>query len=128
MIDELNLSAQITLCGFVGNLPEKLAEGDVFLQSSSWEGFGNVLVEALYAGLKVIAVDCPSGPREILAGGKFGVLVPADDPLGLANAIAEELKHPMTIDELELREHLHQFTTAKVAGDYLKLAHELADC
>lgn len=125
LIDELNLSSQITLCGFVSNLPEKMAEGDVFLQSSSWEGFGNVLVEALHAGLKVIAADCPSGPREILADGKFGVLVSVDDSLALATAIAEELSHPIRIDEIELREHLRNFTTAKIAGEYLDLTREL---
>ena len=85
------------------------------------------MLEALHAGLKVIAADCPSGPREILADGKFGVLVPADDSLALADAIVEELKNPMTIDDLELREHLRQFTTAQIAGEYLDLAHELID-
>lgn len=127
LIDELDLSSQIALCGFVKNLPEKLAENDVFLQSSSWEGFGNVLVEALHAGLKVIVTDCPSGPREILADGKFGVLVAPDDPLALATAIADELNNPLAINELELREHLRQFTTAKIAGEYLQLAHRMAN-
>ncbi len=123
LIDELNLSSQITLRGFVKNLPEKLSESDVFLQSSSWEGFGNVLVEALHAGLKVIATDCPSGPREILANGKYGVLVTADDSLALATAVAQELNNPLLIDELELQEHLRQFTTAKIAAEYLQVAH-----
>jgi glycosyltransferase involved in cell wall biosynthesis len=127
LIDELDLSAQITLCGFVKNLPEKLAESDVFLQSSSWEGFGNVLVEALHAGLKVIATDCPSGPREVLADGKFGVLVAPDDSFALATAVEEELNHPLVIDELELQEHLRQFTTAKIAAEYLQVAHRLVN-
>lgn len=127
LIDELDLSSHITLCGFVKNLPEKLAENGVFLQSSNWEGFGNVLVEALHAGLKVIATDCPSGPGEILADGKFGVLVAPDDSFAMATAIAEELSNPLVIDELELREHLRQFTTLKIAGEYLKVAHELVN-
>jgi glycosyltransferase involved in cell wall biosynthesis len=127
LIDELDLSMQITLRGFVKNLPEKLAGSDVFLQSSSWEGFGNVLVEALHAGLKVIATDCPSGPREVLANGKFGVLVAPDEPLALATAIVEELHNPLVIDGLELQEHLRQFTTAKIAGEYLQVAKGLID-
>ena len=127
LIDELDLSSKISLQGFAANLPAKLAENDIFLLSSSWEGFGNVLVEALDAGLRVVSTDCPSGPREILANGKYGVLVPLDDPDAMAIAIAEELNNPLVVDELELRQHLHKFTKAKIAGEYLKVAHKLVN-
>jgi glycosyltransferase involved in cell wall biosynthesis len=127
LIDELNLNSYVKLCGFTADLHEKLAKGDVFLQTSSWEGFGNVLAEALYAGLRVVSTDCPSGPREILADGKFGALVPVDDSFAVASAIAEELRNPLVIDELELREHLRQFTVAKVAGEYLEVFEGLTN-
>ena len=125
LIDDLDLGAHISLRGFVKNLPEKMAESDVFLQSSSWEGFGNVLVEALYAGLSVVAADCPSGPREVLSDGKFGVLAAAGNPLALATALAEELRNPLPVDESALREHLRQFTTPRITAEYLQVVQKL---
>ncbi|XOV85771.1 MAG: glycosyltransferase [bacterium] len=123
-IAECGLAKQVKLLGFVDHLSEKLAAADMFVQSSSWEGFGNVLVEALQKGLNVVATDCPSGPREILANGEFGLLVPPNNARLLAQAIAEVMAEPMVIDEVALQEHLSQFTITTVTQAYLDLAYQ----
>lgn len=66
-IVELNLTDRVFLVGFDNNPYKYFAKSDVFLFTSLYEGFPNVLVEALACGLPVISSDCRSGPREILA-------------------------------------------------------------
>ncbi|MGA4642861.1 glycosyltransferase [Limisphaera sp. 4302-co] len=62
---------------------------------SRWEGLPTLLIDALAAVLPVVATDCPSGPRKILEGAKWGKLVPAEDCHALARGILEELKTPL---------------------------------
>lgn len=82
------------LAGYRQNPYPYMARCNAFVLSSRFEGLPTVLIEALAAGARVIATDCPSGPREILADGKYGVLVPVNDPESLANAIIGQLSNP----------------------------------
>ena len=88
---ELGLEQCVSLPGFVGNPYVYMAHAAVFVLSSRWEGLPTVLVEALYCGAPVVATDCPSGPREILADGLYGRLVPVGDAAALAEAIGATL-------------------------------------
>jgi glycosyltransferase involved in cell wall biosynthesis len=63
----------------------------VFVLASRFEGFGNVLVEALACGTPVVSTDCPVGPREVLEGGRWGTLVPVADAAAMAAAISRTL-------------------------------------
>ena len=93
--DLINLSKKLDLCKnitFVGKSidPRKFYENaDIFVLCSHFEGFGNVIVEALAYNCKVISSDCPSGPREILENGKWGILFPINNHESLANSIID---------------------------------------
>jgi glycosyltransferase involved in cell wall biosynthesis len=87
------LQSHVTLTGFRHNPLPYFRQADLFCLSSLYEGHPNALVEAMLCGLPVLATDCPSGPREILAGGKFGRLVPPANPRALADAIEDALLH-----------------------------------
>lgn len=100
---ELGVASDLRLAGRVGAAPAYMARAAVFVLSSAWEGFGRVLVEALAAGCPVVSTDCPSGPREILAGGAFGPLVPVGDAEALADAIVSALDRPLARSSLRKR-------------------------
>lgn len=88
------LTEHVTFAGFVANPLAYLARCDLFSLSSLYEGMPVALLEAMACGVPVVATDCPSGPREVLAGGEFGRLVPVGDPAALAAAIEQVLRDP----------------------------------
>lgn len=91
LIRELGLEQEVDMPGFVANPYPYMARASIFVLSSRWEGLPGVLIEALYCGAPIIATDCPSGPREILADGAYGELVPVGDEVALAKAIETTL-------------------------------------
>ena len=73
---DAGVGADVRLPGFLDNPYKYMRHSAVFVISSAWEGFPNVLVEAMGTGVPVVATDCPSGPSEILKDGRYGSLVP----------------------------------------------------
>jgi glycosyltransferase involved in cell wall biosynthesis len=90
-VNELGLSNDIEFLGFQRNPFKYMARSGLFILSSLYEGFGNVIVEAMALGLPVISTDCKSGPSEIIENRKNGVLVPIKDEKALAEAILDVL-------------------------------------
>lgn len=90
-IQQLGLNDCVRLLGFQQNPFKYMAAADVFVLSSIFEGFGNVIVEAMACGTPVIATDCPYGPAEIIRDGVNGILVPIANSAALAQGIIRVL-------------------------------------
>ena len=88
----LGVADKVIIPGAVPNPTAYYLSANLFVLSSDTEGFGNVIVEALASGLPVVSTDCPYGPAEILAGGRYGRLTPVGDADALAHAILEALE------------------------------------
>jgi glycosyltransferase involved in cell wall biosynthesis len=89
---QLGLDDVVEFLGFCANPYARMAAADVFVLSSLWEGFGNVIVEAMAAGAPVVVTDCPYGPAEIVEPGTSGLLSPVADPAALAQNILRVLQ------------------------------------
>jgi glycosyltransferase involved in cell wall biosynthesis len=116
LAQDLAVAAHVTLPGFVDNPYPYMRQAAVFVLSSTFEGFGNVLVEAMACGTPVVSTDCPGGPTEILAGGKWGRLVPMRDPKALSDAIAQALERPGG----DARPRALDFSLEAIAAQYLE--------
>ena len=118
LVGELSLQDDVELAGFVTNPYPVMRKSSVFALSSRVEGLPTVMVEAMYFGIPIVATDCPTGPREILQGGRFGVLTPVDDVTALAESLllALEGKTPRPSPE-----SWRPFTSDVVIDQYLQV-------
>ena len=114
---KLGLHDRVVLPGFVTDPYPMFRSADLFVLSSLWEGFGNVIVEALECGIPVVCTNCPSGPAEILENGRYGKLVPVGDFGALAAAMEERLNQ--THDRELLIRRAQDFGVKKIAEQYL---------
>jgi glycosyltransferase involved in cell wall biosynthesis len=88
-IERLGLSGRVRLRGTSRNLDRRFAAASIFVLSSRQEGLPMVLLEAMGAGLPVVAFDCATGPAELITPGRNGLLVPAEDVAALAAGMCE---------------------------------------
>jgi glycosyltransferase involved in cell wall biosynthesis len=118
LINSLGIADKARLQGYVKNPYPYFARASVFALSSRWEGFGNVLAEALALGTPVVSTDCPNGPAEILDGGRYGALV----NMGDSNAMAEAILAAIA-GKLQQPDHawLSQFSLDTVTSQYMEL-------
>ena len=91
LAETLGIRTDVDFPGYVANPYVYFRHASVFVLSSAWEGLPNVLIEAMACGCPVVSTDCPSGPSEILDGGRFGRLVPVGDDAAWAQAIEATL-------------------------------------
>lgn len=120
-IERCGLQDYIRLCGHTDQPLDMLRQADVFVLSSRYEGFGLVLVEALAAGCSIVATDCPHGPKEILANGRYGLLVDNENPQALAAGISQALikTQPAGVEEMLERAREFSVNTAVLDWEYM---------
>ncbi|MDO8774506.1 MAG: glycosyltransferase [Burkholderiaceae bacterium] len=116
LIEKLGLQDRVAMPGFMVDPYPWFRSADLFVLSSRWEGFGNVIVEALECGVPVVSTDCQSGPAEILENGRYGKLVPVQDPSSLATAMIESLTKPVNREALMTR--AKAFAVSTIADQY----------
>ncbi|MDH3628766.1 MAG: glycosyltransferase family 4 protein [Acidobacteriota bacterium] len=92
--DQLGLRDRVVFTGLLADPFGLLRQSGLFVLSSRYEGFGNVILEAMDAGVPVVATDCPSGPAEIIRDGEDGWLVPAEDIDALATTLKTVIEDP----------------------------------
>jgi starch synthase len=97
-----------------------LGRSDVLLHPARWEGFGLALLEAMLAGLPVVATSVSSIP-EIVADGETGLLVPPDDPAALRAALERVLADPGSFGEAGRARARAEFSVTKMADRTLAL-------
>lgn len=114
LVDTLELKEDVWMPGFVENPYAFMRRASVFVLSSKWEGLPTVLIEAMACGCRIVSTDCPSGPAEILEGGKWGRLVPVGDVDGLARAILLSLDE----DKNKGVERAKSFTLKQILAQY----------
>jgi glycosyltransferase involved in cell wall biosynthesis len=116
---ECGVEKDFYLPGFVDNPFVYMRHAAVFVLSSRWEGLPGVLIQALACGCPVVSTDCPSGPEEILAGGRYGSLVPVGDHQVMASAILDSLNN--SHDPMSGMQRAENFKVDEVANSYLDL-------
>ena len=115
----LGISQDVSMPGFTENPYAFMARASVLALSSAWEGFGNVIGEALACGCPVVSTDCPSGPAEVLKNGVYGTLVPVGNDKALADAILAVLDKPPDPDRLRAR--ASEFNIDTISEEYLRI-------
>jgi len=118
-INQEGLYDRIDMLGYQENPYAYMKHADLLVVSSVYEGFVNVLLEAMSLGVPVVSTKCPSGPAEILDNGRFGKLVAVGDPVALADAINSTLSLPISGNKL--MDRARDFSLEKIVAQYINL-------
>ena len=121
--EALGVADRVSMPGFRPNPLPFMRRAAALVLSSTFEGFGNVLVEALACGTPVVSTDCPHGPAEILDHGRIGRLVPVRDHAAMASAILDTLARPLPSEILRRRGR--EFSVDRAAILYADLFYRL---
>ena len=93
LAEEVGVAQRVYLPGRLGNVADWYQRADMFVLSSRYEGFPNVLLEAMASGCACVAFDCDTGPRDLIEDGVNGLLVQAECVEALTNAMARLMRN-----------------------------------
>ncbi|WP_347888163.1 glycosyltransferase [Nitrosomonas europaea] len=124
LVASLGVQDNVQLPGFADNPFAWMSRVRLFVLSSRWEGLPNVLIQAMACGAAVVSTDCPSGPDEILEGGKWGRLVPVGDEEALAEAMVTLLEMPEN-QLSDVRQRAGGFRPELAVDAYLKILRSM---
>lgn len=125
LVAQHGIEHRVVIAGFQANPYSWMAGADLLVLSSDHEGLPNVLIEALASGTRVVSTDCPSGPREIMAGELARGLVPCGDATTLARTMRDVLALPKPATTV-VRAALAPYDAGWVLDAWETLARELA--
>lgn len=117
---DLGIDDSVAFLGFQKNPFKFMYQSNLFVLSSLWEGFGNVIIEAMACGIPVVATCCPFGPEEIITDGVNGLLVSPGDEKTLAKAILRLIRDESLRKRLAEagRKRVEDFRVEKMAKEY----------
>ena len=118
LVNKLNLEKRIFFLGFVDKPYYIMSKASLFILTSRYEGFGNVLVESLACNTNVISSNCDSGPSEILENGKWGSLFKEGDKEELKKSIINNLSKYKNIN---LIKRAQDFDIMNISHKYLNV-------
>jgi glycosyltransferase involved in cell wall biosynthesis len=122
---ELQIAHAVDFVGFQNNPLPWFRQSDLFILSSRTEGFGIALAEAMGCGTPVVSTDSGHGPAEILAHGRYGLLVPPHDPSTMAAALDEAAAIRRRYAPGVLKARAAEFSNAACADGYVSLFRQL---
>jgi glycosyltransferase involved in cell wall biosynthesis len=118
MIDSYGLKDKVRIFNPVDSIFMRMQEAQIFVLSSDYEGYPNVLLEAMVCGCAVISTDCASkGPASIIQNNQNGLLVPVNDEIALSNAIIQCMNEQT---RLRLSENAKQIKISHSNSKFLK--------
>ncbi|WP_245969493.1 glycosyltransferase [Thiocapsa rosea] len=119
-IRDWDLGDRVAFVGHRENVFPYMRKADIYVHTCQFEGFGYTMLEAMACGTPVLATDCPSGPREVLGAGRFGVLVAPSDAGALSSGIAGLLADPGRRERLSTlgMERAEDLSLARMAEGY----------
>jgi glycosyltransferase involved in cell wall biosynthesis len=125
---ELGVQQRLVLPGWQDNPWSLMRRADLFVLPSRWEGFGNVVIEAMASGVPVIVSDCSYGPKEIVRDGQDGLVVPTEDVAATCVAIERVSQDAALRERLvtSASERAREFDVPRIVARYQALFLEVA--
>jgi glycosyltransferase involved in cell wall biosynthesis len=117
----LGLTNRVVFMGFVEDTSRYYSNAEAFILSSDFEGFGNVIVEAMSYGIPVISTDCPGGPNFIINKPTIGELCEMQNPEALSASILKVLHHPENYSKEDIIDRAKDFSIEKIGEIYSRL-------